>query len=475
MAFFRPHLGMVSLILFILCAAFDRPTEGAPLDLEKVVGPGLDTAENKYPELQAAYEQLQAGDMSKSIEYLVEAVNKYAVLAPPRLLLAKMLIANNRVPEAREQLELTVTEYPLAPETYLELGDLAYRQKRYTEAGLLFEKAQSLLDAFEVTSEPVKYGTDGNLGQRGPQKRFHNAARRCRAGLAAVAEARQDWASARDHLLAWIELADDDAAAHYRLGIAQFWLEEYKPSHASLERAFELDDRLMPAAVVLGSLYEKAGNREKAAEWMQYAVGKSPDDVRTRLGMARWLWQTGQLDEARVHAEKALELDPESLDAKIMLGMIARYTRDNEEAERLFEQASTQSPGNFTARNQLVLTLIESDDSAKRQRALELAELNARVFPNNSEASATLGWVYYNFDRLNEARRGLAKAAQLGAVNSDTAYYMAHVAADQGRAMEALRILEKALDYDGPFLHRDEALALQDKLKEKVQSGGSNN
>ncbi len=461
-----------SLVLTALALAIAPSyTVSAPLDLSNLIGPGIKASEEKYPELKSAYDEFRAGDMSDTIKYLIEATNKYAVLPPPRLLLAKMMLAANRLNEAREQLEITAQELPLAPETYLELGDIAYREKRYTEAGLLFDKARQLLDKFEVTDEPVRYGKDGNLGQRGPEIRFHNAARRCRAGLAAVAEARSDWKEASRQLTEWIKIAPEDAAAHYRLGIALFWLGDYKKAHASLEKAHELDDRLMPAAVVLGSLYEKADNREKAAEWMQYAVRKEPNDVRTRLGMARWLWQTGQLDEAKKHAEKALELDPNSLDAKIMCGMIARYMRNNEEAERYFEEASQQSPSNFTARNQLVLTLIESDDPAKRQRALELAELNVRVFPNSSEAAATLGWVYYHFDRLNDARRGLAKASRLGAVGSDTAYYMAKVASDQGRDMEAIRILEKALSYDGPFLHRDEARSLQDSLKEKVKAG----
>lgn len=465
------RLASITLAGLVLLWLATAPAIAAPLDLDQLVGPGTKKSDTKFPELEQAWDEFRAGDMSDTIARLVEAVNKYPILPPPRLLLAKMMLSSNRVPEAREQLEITVSEYPLAPEPYLELGDLAYRDRRMTEAGLLFEKAQALLDKFEVTEDPVKYGTEGNQGQRGPNSRYHNAARRCRAGLAAVAEAHKDWAAARKQLEEWIKLAPEDAAAHYRLGVALFWLKQYRKANTSLEKAHELDDRLMPAAVVMGSLYEKSGNRDKASEWMKYAVQKSPNDVRTRLGMARWLWQTGQLEEADKNAKQALKLDSQSLDAKIMCGMIARYLRKNDEAEKFFEEASQQSPSNFTARNELVLTLIDSDNADKRRRALELAELNIRVFPKNPKSFASLGWAYYHQDRLTDARRGLARASQLGPIGSETAFYMAKVASDQGRNAEAVRILDKALSYDGPFLYREEARALQDTLKKKLQSG----
>lgn len=444
--------GGTVLVAMLVWFAVTATTMAAPLNPSDVVGP-LGGEGSRYPELDQAIEKFNAGEFDVALDLMKKASANHPELPPALVIQAKMLLSTNQVQAAIGSLEEAVREDPSAPEPYLELGDLAFRQRRLTEAGLLFEKANEVTEQF-----------NGN-GER------HKAARiRCHAGLAAVFETRENWDDALEHLQAWIELSPDDGGAHYRLGQTLFGLKKYEEAFKELEAGSKLNKDLPRPAITMGMLFERAGNRKKADEWMKYAVEVAPDDLRTRLGIARWHFQANELDQADQHARKACEIDPSSLDAKLLAGVTARYRKQYAEAERHFESAYLQSPSAFMASNQLALTLAEQDDAAKQKRALELAQLNARQYPQNPETGATLGWVYYRMKRLDDARRALQDAAQKGNVSADAAYYMAKIAGDQGRLPEARRLLQTALATGSPFAYRNEA----EEWLAQLQQGGGN-
>ena len=111
--------------------------------------------------------------------------------------------------------------------------------------------------------------------------------------------------------------------------------------------------------------------------------------------MGQWALETEQLPEAEKQATAALQIDPKSLDAKILCGVIALFKKDFAGAERYFEAAHLQSPRNFAATNNLALVLIEQKDEAKKRRALEYAQNNVQQNPKSAEAASTYGWVLY--------------------------------------------------------------------------------
>ena len=80
--------------------------------------------------------------------------------------------------------------------------------------------------------------------------------------------------------------------------------------------------------------------------------------------MAAWLLEQGRGDEAKVQAEAAAKLDPNSAEAKRLVGLVARQRKDLAEAERAFSDLSARSPGDARARNQLAMVLAEQSDEA---------------------------------------------------------------------------------------------------------------
>jgi len=130
-----------------------------------------------------------------------------AKLPPPGVMMSMLWLSVNQLNPARAELEETAVKYPGDPEPYLMLGDLAFQDRRITDAAVLFDKATALTEKFDENA-----------------KRKRDFEIRCNAGSAAVAESRKQWEIAQKHLARWLELDPDNASAHQRMGIVLFQL-----------------------------------------------------------------------------------------------------------------------------------------------------------------------------------------------------------------------------------------------------------
>ena len=125
--------------------------------------------------------------------------------------------------------------------------------------------------------------------------------------------------------------------------------------------------------------------------------------------------------------------------------------------------------------NQLALVLIESPQKQKKDRALQLAEMNFRQYQNNAEAASTLGWIYYNLDRDADAQRMMQAVVNSRQISPDAAYYVARMLKDQNKVNEAIQILQEALANPQPFANRTNAMNLQKELQDKGETPASIN
>jgi len=373
-------------------------------------------------------------------------------LPPPGVMMAMLWLSVNQLMPARAELEDTAVKFATDPEPYLMLGDLAFQERRITDASVLFDKATQLTGSF--TENP---------------KRKRDFDIRCNAGNSAVAEARKQWEKAREHLAKWLELDPDNASAHQRMGIVLFQLGKEQDALAEFREARKLDEKAVQPELALARLYDDAKKRDTASKLIEAAIKASPNDAAVHLAAAQWYLGQNDLEKAKASAEMALKFDVRSLDGKIVRGAIARVARDYKAAEQFFNEAHVQSPGNFPASNSLALVLIESDDKDARQRAMEMAEANVAMHRENSpqqvNALTTLAWVYYKLGRREDAEKILEQISRNNALTTDGAYYVAKLLADRGDKDRARKILEEVLDNEPMFATRPDAVDLLTKLK----------
>ena len=144
-----------------------------------------------------------------------------------------------------------------------------------------------------------------------------------------------------------IKLAPDFYEAQHTLGIQYLALQKYDDAEMALLRARDLSPKAAEPLINLGSLYYQrgeaqgdAGQREEAAATFHKAIDVLEESIRRNprsapahsyLGAA--LYKIAAYDRAETALNRALELDADQLNARLML--INVYTRSARYAEAL--------------------------------------------------------------------------------------------------------------------------------------------
>jgi tetratricopeptide (TPR) repeat protein len=406
----------------------------------------------QYKEITNAIARFNDRDIDGCRAILERARNNNEKLPPPGVMMAMLWLNVNQLLPARAELEQTAVKFPADPEPYLMLADLAFQDRRVTDSAVLFDRATQLTAAFEENA-----------------KRKRDFEIRCNAGTAAVAEARRQWEAAQKNLTAWIALDPDNAGAHFRLGNVLFRLGKEQEALAQFQEARKLDAKALQPELAIARLHDEDRKKDLAKKWIDLALKAAPQDPAVLLAASQWYLGQSDLKTAQSIVDKVLSADPKSLDGKIVRGVIARVARDYPTAEKFFNDAHVQSPGNFAASNSLALVLIESDEKESQQRAVEMAEANAARYRENSpqqvNALTTLAWIYYKLGRREDAEKILDQIARNNALTSDGAYYVAKLLADRGEKDRAKKILEEVLTTEAVFATRPDAKDLLETLK----------
>ena len=162
--------------------------------------------------------------------------------------------------------------------------------------------------------------------------------------------------------------------------------------------------------IAAGKAKLAAGDSAKALEMFTKA-SELKDYAYPKIQMARALLQMGDHDNARVHAEKAVDMDATSSFAWNTLGRVELAAGDSEAAITSFEHAVNNDETNSYAWNNLGFALINLERWQEAAEALENATSSAKpkAYMFNNLAIA-----YEHLDMLDEARAAYRSASELG-------------------------------------------------------------
>ena len=472
---FALALGLTLVLPATLARAQQRtPTDA---DIKRYLGLPADYKNKEaYKKLKDGFNAFFNNQPNTALDEFNAARDKDGGLPPGRVSMAQLYAAVNRVDLARAQLEQAATDSPESPEVYLVLGHLALREGRLTDAQLEFQAAE-------------KAKKDKSVDPASEDYKFF--ARRLYLGLTSIAEQRQKWDQAKAFAEIWLantepekgkelttqEQKDQQALAEQRLAQAQFFLDDVKGAEENLTKAAALNKELPNPKTQLGwfatqeASQKAAGDREnedykslmkQAQKYMEDAIASADDNkakAKAEGAYSQWLLQENKISSAEEHANKALQLDPDSDAYKRVVALLDLHRKNFKEAEKYFREMYAKSPSDFFATNNLALSLVGLGGDDNLRMAEELATLNAKANPKSAEALSTLGWVYFNQNRVNEADQILSQVLQGSkeGISPDTAYYLAKVLARGARLDQALAMLQKAVSVPGPFTYREEA------------------
>jgi tetratricopeptide (TPR) repeat protein len=405
----------------------------------------------KNEDIEKAGAALVRGQIDDAYKALQDAAKKNPMLPPPRLMLARLLFNTKEgQQQGRAMLEQAAGENPNDPRVYITNAVVAMNEGRFVDATLSSELALKLSQADRWTADQKK-----------------EVQTQARNMLAHSAERRSDWASARAHLSALLEL-EKNGQLRQRLATALFFLDKTDDAFLELQQAVKDDATLEPPTVRMAQLWSAKNDQKLAREWFNKAAKAEPNNLRVHLAYANWLLQQNEVTQAKIHAETAARIDPNSPDVLKLQGVIARVGKDFGAAEALFRRVLNDSPADFYASNQLALILGDQADKNQRSRALQLATVNAQANPRSAEALATLGYLFYRTGDMENAQKSLQAAISSGQMAGDTAYYLALVLNENKKYEDVVKVLEQALQLKGLFMYRAEAQQLFDKVKKDL-------
>ena len=173
------------------------------------------------------------------------------------------------------------------------------------------------------------------------------------------------------------------------------------------------------------------------------------------LEAAELAFENGELDEALVYAERALEEAPDDLHAQELKGHLLAELGRFEEADELFTALLARTPKNLTALIAAADVKIRepSDDGSQVEAGLALLDRAAPLAKNDellqAEVSLLRGLAFNHLGELEEALRAFEKAVSLDPELGEAQLERAIALFELGRVAEAKRAFD-AITRDWP-------------------------
>jgi tetratricopeptide (TPR) repeat protein len=219
--------------------------------------------------------------------------------ALPYLLKARQLEPDKPAPQlALGKLYVAMRDYGRANEAY---GKAVALDSQLAEAWYGLGVTDRSL-AEQILNEAARHGEARNESTK---NRVQSLLDKAVEALTRAAELEPD--SARTHLLMAESLSDAGKLAEA--------IPEY-------QAAIKLDPSMDAASLGLATQYWKGRQFDEALPLLKSLLSKSPDDAEANAMMADILEHNGDLNNARIHAEKALQAKPDLIQTRTVLARI---------------------------------------------------------------------------------------------------------------------------------------------------------
>lgn len=241
-------------------------------------------------------------------------------------------------------------------------------------------------------------------------------------------------------------------------------LEQHDLANTAFASVARDDPSFSAAELGRAEVLRAAGRQDAAIEVLEALTRSHPDLPEVYATKGDTLRQAERYDEAIAAYTTALELYDEGQSPRWFVHYTRgiSYHRMDEwpDAEADFRAALALRPDHPQVLNYLGYSLVERGE--KLDEALEMIETAAAERPDNGAIVDSLGWVYFQLGRYEEAVFHLERAASLEPVDSVINDHLGDAFWAVGRETEARFQWHRALSFDP---EADEALRIRDKLK----------
>jgi tetratricopeptide (TPR) repeat protein len=240
-----------------------------------------------------------------------------------------------------------------------------------------------------------------------------------------------------------------------RLGFARPG-EAYPKAKEAAEKALQIDDTLAEGYIALAFVkYNYDWNWLDAEIDFNWAIGLNPNYATAYQYYGSLLANLGRFEEAMAKFEKARELDPSSLPIKASIATLHYYTRQYDEAIRVWREIQKADPSINWVYYYLGLAYLQKGSANKALKEFEKA---ARLPGGGTFGSFGRACVYAATGKREKAEAELQSLVERSKQAYVPFYYMAAVSAALGerdRAFEYLAMSYAERDAEEIYLKFD--------------------
>lgn len=297
--------------------------------------------------------------------------------------------------------------------------------------------------------------------------------------LAALLLAQKDYAGAEAQLKAAVSAAPKNLQP--RLTLASLYLTQnnFPAAEAMVRQTSDdfADD--VDGASMLERFYERTGHMDKAEAAYADLAAKHPKSFPTQLAYARVLAIKGNFakaneilskqgethenepgyvqtkaglllhdnksDEAFALLQKGVQNNPESVDLKLLLAVLARDRGDLNTASTNFRAALQRNPGSLPAAAGVAEMAARRGDQAGLR---QVSEQMLKLYPNAAAPHIWLGTAEANDNHLDQAVTDMQEALKLEPKNPQALAGLGQIRLKQGKTAEGKGLLEQAQAID---------------------------
>jgi tetratricopeptide (TPR) repeat protein len=389
--------------------------------------------------------EIALGDTRSGVEHLNQAIAIDAQDVGARLGLARVLFARREFTQAKEHLKAVLQLYPKQLGANILWADIALVEGDLKTARVVYEDL--------LKNQP-----------QNPAAHLKMALLEDKSGN--VKQAEQHY---RDSLVfdSNIELA---AQRLVRIITDQ----------SGQEKAIEEITKLMESSkkskpefkLILGALYASKREPEalkKAKTYFSEAVEERPSAFGAYYALAQIDAMEGNIEGSIEKYKKLLEVNPNHLVSRMLLGMTYEKRGNNQDAIAQYREALRINPRFGPAANNLAWLLADSPEG-NLDEALEVAKVAKETLPNESNVADTLGWIYFKKGSHRAALPLIQEAIQLaqsksgnGSVNPEVLYHLGETYFALGQMEDAKKALEESYKLGG------EKMPKADRVKELLK------
>jgi tetratricopeptide (TPR) repeat protein len=188
--------------------------------------------------------------------------------------------------------------------------------------------------------------------------------------LATQAGANGDAVKQKEYLDELVAAYPNDERAHFALAGWYFGQQNYTQAIDHYKRATELDPGYSTAFNLLGYAYRQSGDYPDAEKAFQQYIVLIPKDPNPYDSYAELLLKMGRYEDAIVQYRKALEIDPNFINAYQGIAMAELYSGKAGDAEKELANISSKARTDGERRTGMFALTIVDIDSGKLAKAL---------------------------------------------------------------------------------------------------------